>query len=138
MLSPKADPPGTMFNGKDTFKTHQDQITQRQRSADNLLQEYDAQGCGGGGGGATAIDRAATESAIDADVPTADDYWDRYPDRRPSTSSGPGTLARVGYAAAGTLALVGAGALLFVPFDGPFGEAAAGTAGIGLWGLATQ
>ncbi|MEL6691043.1 MAG: hypothetical protein AAFP28_12070 [Pseudomonadota bacterium] len=138
MLSPGADPPGTMYNGRDTFQTHQEQISQRQQGADNLLQEYDAQGCGGGGGGAAAIDREATTSAINAPVPTADDYWDRYPDRRPATSSGPSNLARVGYAVGGTLALIGAGALLFVPFDGPFGEAAAGAAGVGMWGLATQ
>ncbi|MEM6277661.1 MAG: hypothetical protein AAF714_12020, partial [Pseudomonadota bacterium] len=88
-----------------------------------------------------AIDRWAVTSAINAPVPTADDYWDRYPDRRPSTSSpstGPSNLARVGYAVGGTLALIGAGALLFVPFDGPVGEYAAGAAGIGMWGLATQ
>lgn len=141
MLSSEADPPGTLYRGKDTFEKHQNEIRNRKKSADNLLQEYDARGCGGGGGGgATAIDRAATEAAIKVPVPTTDDYWDKYPDRRPSTStsSGPSNLARVGYAVGGTLALVGAAALVFVPFDGPVGEYAAGAAGLGMWGLATQ
>lgn len=37
------------------------------------------------------------------------------------------TLARIGWGALGTVAALGAVALAFVPFDGPLGEAAAGT-----------
>ena len=138
MLSPDADPPGTIFNGKDTWQTHTEQLQQRQSGLDNLLQEYDAQGCGGGGG-AAAIDRSAANDAATAPIPTEEDYWNLYPDRRPSTTSeGPGTLARIGYGVGGTLLLVGAGILVFSPFEGPVGEYAAGTAGIAAWGLAVQ
>lgn len=135
MLAPGADPPGTIFNGKDTWATHTTQIQERQRGLNNLLEEYDAQGCGGGGGG--AVDTAKARAAAGARIPTAQDYWDKFPDRKPA-SSGPGFWTRVGYAAGGTALLVGAGVLLFVPFDGPVGEVAAGAAGLGAWGLATQ
>ena len=135
MLSPEADPPGTIFNGKDTWDTHTGQIEQRQRGLDNLLEEYDAQGCGGGGEAVT-VDVPAARAAANAPIPTRDDYWDRYPDRRSAES--PSMLKRIGYGVGGTLLLVGAGALVFVPLDGPFGEYAAGAAGIGAWGLATQ
>ncbi len=135
MLSPTADPPGTIFNGKDTWQTHRTQIQDRQRGLNNLKEEYDFRDCGSGGGGSGvyALDEAAVREALNAPVPTEQDYWDRYPE-----SDAPGALLRVGAGVLGTVLLVGAAALVFVPFDGPVGEAAAGTAGIALWGVATQ
>ena len=137
MLAPGANPPGTIFNGKDTWATHSGEIAARQRSLDNLMEEYNAQGCGGGGNGIGVVDLAAVEEAQKAKIPTAEDYWNKFPDRKPA-SDGPGFWGRVGYGVLGTGLLVGAGVLLFVPFDGPVGEYAAGAAGLGAWGLATQ
>ncbi len=135
MLAPGADPPGTMFNGKDTWATHSGEIDARQRSLRNLKREYDEQGCGGGGNGIGVVDESAVNQAMNAKIPTADDYWNKFPDRKPA---GPGFWKRVGYGVLGTGLLVGAGVLVFVPFDGPVGEYAAGVAGLGAWGLATQ
>jgi hypothetical protein len=134
MLSNSADPPGTMFNGKDTWATHTEQLEQRQRGLNNLLDEYDAQGCGGGGG--RAVNTAKARAAAGAKIPTPEDYWNKFPGSKPA--EGPGMLKRIGYGLLGTGLLVGAAALVFVPVDGPFGEYAAGAAGFGAWGLATQ
>lgn len=138
MLAPGADPPGTMFNGKDTWATHTTQLQQRRSALDNLMQEYDAQGCGGGGGSAVAVDRDAVHEALNTPIPTPDDFWDLYPDQRPATDSGPNGFWRgAALVGAGVLGVVTVGAALF-PFDGPLGEAAAGTGTLALWGFATQ
>lgn len=138
MLAPGADPPGTIYNGKDTWQTHTDQIQNRRNGLDNLQKEYDAQNCGNGpgGNGVGAVDPAALRDALNRPIPTPQDYWNKFP--KPAQSTGPSMLKRVGYAVGGTLLLAGAAALVFVPFDGPVGEYAAGAAGLGAWGLATQ
>ncbi len=88
MLSPTADPPGTIRNGRDTWETHTEQLQGRKRGLENLVEEYNAQGCGGGGH-AVVIDPAAVAAARRASIPTAEDYWDRYPDRRPTSRTTP-------------------------------------------------
>jgi hypothetical protein len=134
MLSPGADPPGTMFNGKDTWATHTEQLQQRQQGLNNLLDEYDAQGCGGGGG--RAAQTANARAAARARIPTPQDYWDKFP--KPAASTGMPLWKKIGLGIGGTVLLVGAAAAVLVPFDGPVGEVALGSAGFAAWGLATQ
>lgn len=108
----------------DEWIEHDENIRDQQQNLRDHLDEYDAQGCGGGG----------------TTVPVDARNWSTRP--RPADSDWQGGQSPMSAPSGGGLTLgqklavgglvVGAGVLAVIPFDGPFGEAALGAAALGI------
>jgi hypothetical protein len=99
---------------------HQGAIERQQQALREGLDMYNDNGCPSGG------IPAATRQYAYAKTPTVEDWEKLHGKPMPARS----TLERWGWGLLGVGSLIAAGVLLFVPVDGPAGEAAAGLAAL--------
>lgn len=98
----------------------------------NAADLWDDNGCGGGAP-AHAEWPAMRERTLGDAYGEYENNWGQA-----MPAGGPSALGRVGWAALGVVGVVGTGVLLLSPFEGPFGEAAAGAATVSAFGMAFQ
>ena len=111
---------------------HWDKFDNSRGGYSNAQDLWDQNGCGGGSPAHAEWPVMKERTRTDADA----EYEGNWGQPRPA--GGPSMLERVGWGALGVVGVVGTAALVLVPFDGPFGEAAAGSATLGAFGMALQ
>ncbi len=108
------------------IEAHKTQIEAQQRGMQEALRMYDDNGCPPGGKPAR-VDEYARMAP-----PTQADWEAKHGRPMPEYS----TMQRIGWGAVGVAGIVATGVAILSPFDGPFGDVAAGAGTAAAWSRA--